>query len=105
MAAKSQKERDDKAAAKRIEMDEKELRHRCRLGTRQRLEELMAWNEVDEQSEAIQALIWNAHSLGPNGSRSLLTMPRHVIEVSENVARDLYALGMREAARLDKAEQ
>lgn len=105
MAAKTQKQRDEKVKAKREELDEKELRHRCRLGTRQRLGELMAWNEVDEQSEAIQALIWNAHALGPEGSRALLTMPRHVIEVSENVARDLYALGMREAARLDKAEQ
>ncbi|WP_248741789.1 MULTISPECIES: hypothetical protein [unclassified Pseudomonas] len=43
--AKTGQERSAKAALKRIEFDEKELRHRCRLGTRQKLEELMAWSE------------------------------------------------------------
>lgn len=50
MAAKSQADRTAKATAKREEMDEKELRHRCRLGTRQRLDELMAWHGIKEQA-------------------------------------------------------
>lgn len=40
--AKSGPEQSAKVALYRIEYDEKELRHRCRLGTRQKLEELMS---------------------------------------------------------------
>ncbi|MFJ2683228.1 hypothetical protein ACIOYV_05740 [Pseudomonas sp. NPDC087342] len=39
--AKSEQERSAEVAEKRIEYEEKELRHRCRLGKRQKLEELM----------------------------------------------------------------
>lgn len=46
--AKTGKERSAKAAEKRIEYDERELRHRLRLGTRQKLEELMNWNDIKE---------------------------------------------------------
>ncbi|WP_306766517.1 hypothetical protein [Pseudomonas protegens] len=63
--AKSNAERSAKAAEKRVEFDEKELRHRVRLGTQQKLDELMAWNGITEMSEAVQNLILNAHALGP----------------------------------------
>lgn len=46
--AKSGQERSEKSAEKRIEYDEKELRHRLRLGTRQKLDELMSWNDIEE---------------------------------------------------------
>lgn len=105
MAAKSQADRTAKATAKREEMDEKELRHRCRLGTRQRLDELMAWHGIKEQAEAIQLLIWNAHALGPDGSTSALAIARHEFALTENVARQLYEQGQREAAHLDRTEQ
>ncbi|AGL85601.1 hypothetical protein [Pseudomonas protegens] len=85
--AKTGKERSAKNAAKRIEYDEKELRHRLRLGTRQKLEELMAWNDIEEISEAIQNLILNAHALGPTLSYQAIESPRHKVTVSENVAR------------------
>lgn len=85
--AKTGKERSAKTAAKRIEYDEKELRHRLRLGTRQKLEELMAWNDIEEISEAIQNLILNAHALGPTLSYQAIESPRHKVTVSENVAR------------------
>ncbi|MCY7264340.1 hypothetical protein [Pseudomonas protegens] len=85
--AKTGKERSAKTAAKRIEYDEKELRHRLRLGARQKLEELMAWNGIEEISEAIQNLILNAHALGPTLSYQAIESPRHKITVSENVAR------------------
>ncbi|WP_052229464.1 hypothetical protein [Pseudomonas fluorescens] len=39
-------ERSAKAALKRIEFDENELRHRCRLGTRQKLEALKVRHEI-----------------------------------------------------------
>lgn len=99
--AKSGKERSAKTAEKRIEYDEKELRHRLRLGTRQKLEELMAWNDIEEISEAIQNLILNAHALGPTLSYQTIECPRHKITVSENVARIIQAAGQRQAARLD----
>ena len=42
--AKSGKERSAKAAKKRIELDAKELQHRCRLGTRK--EALRSHHEI-----------------------------------------------------------
>ncbi|MDP9504560.1 hypothetical protein Q7O60_16305 [Pseudomonas protegens] len=102
--AKSGKERSAKTAEKRIEYDEKELRHRLRLGTRQRLEELMAWNGIEEISEAIQNLILNAHALGPTLSYQAIESPCHKITVSENVARRIHNAGHRQAARLDAEE-
>lgn len=55
-------------------------------------------------SEALQLLILNAHSLGPEGSANLLAVPRHEIEITENVARALRRAGAAEAARLDRCE-
>lgn len=46
--AKSTQERSAKAAKKREQYDEKELRHRVRLGTRNMLEDLMTWTEDSE---------------------------------------------------------
>lgn len=102
--AKTGKERSAKTAEKRIEFDEKELRHRLRLGTRQKLEELMAWNDIEEISEAIQNLILNAHALGPTLSYQAMESPRHKITVSDNVARMIRAAGQRRSARLDSEE-
>lgn len=81
------KARSAKAALKRIEFDEKELRHRVRLGTRQKLDELMSWNDIEEMSEAVQNLILNAHALGPSLSYQAIGSPRHKVQISENVAR------------------
>ncbi|MEB0226111.1 hypothetical protein [Pseudomonas sp. 10S4] len=36
-----------------------------RLGTRQKLDELMAWNGIEEMNEAVQNLTLSAHALGP----------------------------------------
>jgi signal transduction histidine kinase len=85
--AKSGKERSAKAAEKRIQYDEKELRHRVRLGTRQKLDELMVWNDIEEINEAVQNLILNAHALGPALSYQAIESPRHKLQISENVAR------------------
>lgn len=85
--AKTGQERSAKAAEKRIEYDEKELRHRLRLGSRQMLDELMTWNGIEEMSEAVQNLIVNAHALGPTLSYQAVGSPRHKVQISENVAR------------------
>ncbi|MNR12517.1 hypothetical protein D3C85_1288780 [compost metagenome] len=87
--AKTGKERSAKAAQKRIEYDEKELRHRCRLGTRNILEELMGWNEDTEQASVIEGCLRYVHSLGPDAARDALRA-RHKIVISENVARDFH---------------
>jgi hypothetical protein len=85
--ARTGKERSAKAAEKRIEYDEKELRHRVRLGIRQKLDELMSWNSITEINEAVQNLILNAHALGPTLSYQAMESPRHKVQISESVAR------------------
>lgn len=52
--AKSGQKRSANAAEKRIQFDEKELQQRLRIGTRQKLDELMAWNDITEINEAVQ---------------------------------------------------
>lgn len=84
--AKSGQERSAKAALKRIEFDEKELRHRCRLGTRLTLEELMDWSEDTEQASVIEGCLRYVHSLGREGAREALKA-RHEFVISERVAR------------------
>jgi hypothetical protein len=96
--AVDQKERSAKSAKKREEFDEKELRHRLRLGTRQKLEELMQWNDIEEISEAVQNLILNAHALGPTLSYQAIDSPRHKVTISENVARMFERESLREIA-------
>jgi hypothetical protein len=102
--AKTGQERSAKAAEKRIEYDEKELRHRLRLGTRQKLEELMVWNDIEEISEAVQNLILNAHELGTTLSYQAIGSPRHNVQISENVARRFDIETRREIARNSECE-
>lgn len=102
--AKSQKERSKASAEKRQRLDETELRHRVRRGTRSMLENLMRWHGIEEQAEAIQLLIMHAHDLGPEGSAPLLAIPRHDFTPSDFVARQLDRLGRLEAARLDQQD-
>ena len=104
MTAMTQKERSAKSAAKRAAAGERELRIRSRPGPIAKLSDLMVWHGIEEISEAVQLLILNAHALGPEGSAHLLAVPRHEIEISENVARALRRAGAAEAARLDRCE-
>ncbi len=96
--AKTGQERSAKAALKRIEFDEKELRHRCRLGTRRKLEELMDWNKDTEQASVIEACLRYVHSLGPEGAREALRA-RHKILISENVAQEFHNQSLIELRR------
>jgi hypothetical protein len=96
--AKTGQERSAKAKLKRDQYDEKELRHRCRLGTRQTLETLMAWNEDTEQASVIEACLRYVHSLGPEAARDALRS-RHTIEISENVAREFRNQSLAEIKR------
>lgn len=60
--AAEQKERTAKLAEKRQELGEQELRHTVPYGTRQVLDELMRWHEIEEVSEAVQLLVLNARA-------------------------------------------
>lgn len=99
--AKSSTERSAGTAKRRELFDEKEFRFRSRLGIRQKLDDLMSWNNIEEMNEAVQNLSLNAHALGPTLSYQAIESPRHKIPVSENVARMIQAAGQRQASRLD----
>lgn len=101
--AMDQKARSAKSAAKRKELGEEELRHRVRAGDKQMLAELMAWTEDTEQASVIAGCLRYVHSLGPYCAADALRS-RHKIEVNENVAAELYAIGQRQASRIDADE-
>lgn len=100
MAANNQ-QRSAKRNAARQAKGVEELRLLTMAGTRAALADLMAWHGIEQQAEAMTLLIHNMHALGPEGSASAFTVPRHKVEISENVARTLLAQGERHAARMD----
>jgi cell division inhibitor SulA len=103
MAATNQ-ERSAKRNANRAAKGVEELRLLTMAGTRAALADLMAWHGIDQPGEAMTLLIHNLRALGPDGSASAFTVPRHKVEISENVARTLMVQGQREAAQLDATE-
>lgn len=98
--AAAQKERSAKTAARRKARGEEELRLHTLEGTRIALSELMEWNGIDEQGEAVTLMIHHLHGLGPAGSARFLKPPRHKIDISENVSRKLELAYRREALRI-----
>jgi hypothetical protein len=98
--AKSNADRSAKAAAKRKERGEEEIRLHCLPGTRQALAELMAWSGIEEQGEAITLMIHHLHGLGPGSALPLLTPPRHAYVIPENVSRKLKLAYQREELRI-----
>jgi len=44
----------------------------------------MAWNDIEEISEAVQNLILNAHALGPVLSYKAVASPRHDLHIKES---------------------
>ena len=93
----TQKERSAKSAEKRKALNEEELRLRVRQGTKQALSELMEWSEIEEQGEAMTLMIHHLHALGKDGAIAFLTPPRHIYQISENVARKLELEGRKES--------
>lgn len=88
--AKTVQERSAKAAQKRRAVQEEELRLRVRPGTPQALADLMKWSGITEQGEVMTLMIHHLHALGPRKSAPFLAPPRHVIELSQNVALDFH---------------
>lgn len=100
MAANNQ-QRSAKRNAARQAKGVEELRLLTMAGTRAALADLMAWHGIEQQGEAMTLMIHNMHALGPDGSASAFTAPRHKFEITENVARALMAQGERQATRMD----
>ncbi len=98
--AEESKNRSAKTAARRKTRGEEEIRLHCMAGTRQALAELMAWNGIEEQGEAITLMIHHLHALGPIGSAPLLETPRHNYEIPENVSAKLTLAYQRESLRI-----
>lgn len=92
-----QRERTAKLAEKRQEIGEQELRHTVPYGTRQMLDELMRWHEVEEVSEAVQLLVLNARA------EDLPPAPPKVKGPSD-IIRHYFRQGMRERLRSLSAE-
>ena len=101
--AMDQQVRSANCSKRRTERGEEELRHRVRQGKKQMLADLMAWTEDTEQASVMAGCLRYVHSLGPVGATEALRS-RHKIEVKENVAAELYAIGRRQASRLDAEE-
>ena len=87
--AAEQKERTAKLAEKRQELGEQELRHTVPYGTRQMLDELMSWHEIEEVSEAVQLLVLNGRA------EDLPPAPPKVKGPSE-IIRHYFRQGMRD---------
>ncbi|MGU9857000.1 hypothetical protein [Pseudomonas sp. LF245] len=87
--AAEQKERTARLAEKRQELGEQELRHTVPYGTRQMLDELMRWHEIEEVSEAVQLLVLNglAEDLPPAPPK---------IKGASDIIRHYFRQGMRD---------
>lgn len=103
--AAAQKERSAKTAARRKTRGEEELRLHTMAGTRQALADLMAWNGIEEQGEAMTLMIHHLHGLGTAGSAQFLAPPRHEITISENVSRKLELAYQRQAIQAFNFEE
>lgn len=78
-------ERSARAAKKRKDGDEEELRMWTKPATRTVLEELMEWAKIDEQAEALTWMIHHIQALGRDGVIRFLCS-RPVLDYHENVA-------------------
>lgn len=79
------------------------LRHYARPGLMLKLSALAG--DGADIGLAVESLIAAAHAAGPEGSARLLAVPRHEIEITENVARALRKAGAIESARLSRADE
>lgn len=80
------------------------IRHYFRQGVRDRLAALTAALDESKERNTIWRLIAYAHSLGPEDSAPLFKIPRHKIEVTQNVARKLRQAGFAESLQMNAEE-
>jgi hypothetical protein len=83
--AKSTQERSAKAAKKRKQYDEKELRHKVRPGIHQAMDRTRARSGTEEISEVLQLAILKMDAMTDAELIEFLTPPRHEIRISESL--------------------
>lgn len=88
---------------KRKERGMEDLRLRVCKGEKNWLLALMEWTSDTQQGSVMAGCLKHVHSLGREGAIEALSS-RHEIVISENVAAELYAIGQRQASRLDAEE-
>lgn len=82
--AKSTQERSAKAAKKREQYDEKELRHKVRPGIHQAMDRTRARSGTEEISEVLQLAILKMDAMTDAELIEFLKPPRHVFEVTDS---------------------
>jgi hypothetical protein len=103
--AKSTQERSAKAAKKREQYDERELRHKVRPGIHQAMDRIRERSGTEEISEVMQLAILKMDAMTDAELIEFLKPPRHKYEITENVARKLEAAYQREAQRICIGEE
>jgi hypothetical protein len=83
--AKTTKERSAKAAKKREQYDEKELRHRVRLGIHQKMDRTRERSGIEEISEVLQLAILKMDAMTDAELIEFLKPPRHEIKISKTL--------------------
>lgn len=83
--AKSTQERSAKAAKKREQYDEKELRHKVRLGIHQAMDRIRERSGTEEISEVMQLAILKMDAMTDAELIEFLTPPRHEIKISKTL--------------------
>lgn len=83
--AKSTQERSAKAAKKREQYDERELRHKVRPGIHQAMDRIRERSGTDEISEVMQLAILKMVAMTDAELIEFLTPPRHEIKISKSL--------------------
>jgi hypothetical protein len=85
MTAKTTKERSSKAATKRKQLAEKELRHKVRPGIEAMMERIRTRSGISEISEVLQNSIRKMDAMTDAELLEHLTLPRHKIVISKSL--------------------
>jgi len=83
--AKTTQERSEKAAKKREDLDDKELRHRVRLGTHQKMDRIRERSGIKEISDVMQRAIRKMDAMTDADLIEFLSEPRHEITISKSL--------------------
>jgi hypothetical protein len=83
--AKSTQERSAKAAKKREQYDEKELRHKVRTGIHQAMDRIRERSGTEEISEVLQLAILKMDAMTDAELIEFLTSPRHEVKISKSL--------------------
>jgi hypothetical protein len=83
--AKTTQERSAKAAKKREQYDEKELRHKVRPGIHQAMDRIRARSGTEEISEVLQLAILKMDAMTDADLIEFLKPPRHEITISKTL--------------------